>query len=30
MEMDTLGQMVNKIKTYSGGAKNDFNFGMGR
>ena len=30
MEMDTLGQLVNKVKTYSGGAKNDFNYGMGR
>ena len=30
MEMDTLGQMVNNIKTFSGGAKNDYNFGMGR
>ena len=30
MEMDSLGQMVNRIKTYSGGAKNDYNFGMGR
>ena len=29
MEMDTLGQVVNKVKTYSGGAKNDFNYGMG-
>ena len=30
MEMDTLGQLVNRVKTYSGGAKNDFNYGMGR
>lgn len=30
MEMDTLGQIVNKVKTYSGGAKNDYNYGMGR
>jgi len=30
MEMDSLGQMVNKVKTFSGGAKNDFNYGMGR
>ena len=30
MEMDSLGQMVNRIKTYSGGSKNDFNYGMGR
>ena len=29
MEMDTLGQIVNKVKTYSGGAKNDYNYGMG-
>ena len=29
MEMDNLGQLVNKIKTYSGGAKNDYNYGMG-
>ena len=29
MEMDNLGQLVNKIKTFSGGAKNDFNYGMG-
>ena len=30
MEYDSLGQMVNKIKTFSGGSKNDFNYGMGR
>lgn len=30
MEMDSLGQMVNRIKTYSGGSKNDYNFGLGR
>ena len=30
MSFDALGQMVNKVKTYSGGAKNDFNYGMGR
>lgn len=30
MEMDNLGQLVNNIKTFSGGAKNDFNYGMGR
>ncbi len=30
MKFDALGQMVNKIKTFSGGAKNDFNYGMGR
>ena len=29
MEQDPLGQMVRKIKTFSGGAKNDFNYGMG-
>ena len=27
MEMDPLGQVVNKIKTFSGGAKNDYNWG---
>lgn len=27
---DPLGQVVNKIKTFSGGAKNDYNYGMGR
>ena len=26
---DPLGQMVNEIKTFSGGSKNDFNYGMG-
>ena len=26
---DPLGQMVNDIKTFSGGSKNDFNYGMG-
>ena len=26
---DPLGRMVNDIKTYSGGAKNDYNYGMG-
>ena len=30
MEYDNLGQLVNNIKTFSGGAKNDFNYGMGR
>ena len=30
MEFDPLGQMINKVKTFSGGAKNDYNFGMGR
>ena len=29
MEMDTLGQLVNRVKTYGGGAKNDYNYGMG-
>ena len=29
MEQDPLGQMVRKVKTFSGGAKNDFNYGMG-
>ena len=29
-ETDPLGQMINKVKTFSGGAKNDYNFGMGR
>ena len=28
-EMDPLGQMVNKIKTFSNGAKNDYNYGYG-
>ena len=28
-ETDPLGQVVNKIKTYSGGAKNDYNYGYG-
>ena len=27
MEVDPLGQVVNKIKTFSGGAKNDYNWG---
>lgn len=27
MEMDPLGQLVNKVKTFSGGAKNDYNWG---
>lgn len=27
METDPLGQVVNKIKTFSGGAKNDYNYG---
>ena len=29
VEQDPLGQMVKKIKTFSGGAKNDYNYGMG-
>lgn len=29
LETDPLGQVVNKIKTYSGGAKNDYNYGVG-
>lgn len=29
MKTDPLGQMVNNIKTFSGGAKNDYNYGMG-
>ena len=29
LETDPLGQVVNKIKTYSGGAKNDYNWGTG-
>lgn len=28
-EMDPLGQMVKKVKNFSGGAKNDFNYGYG-
>lgn len=28
-EVDPLGQVVSNIKTYSGGAKNDFNYGGG-
>ena len=27
MEQDPLGQMVNNIKTFSGGSKNDYNYG---
>lgn len=30
VEMDPLGQVVNKIKTFSGGAKNDYNWGIGK
>lgn len=29
VKQDPLGQMVNNIKTYSGGAKNDYNYGAG-
>lgn len=29
MELDPLGQVVNKVKTFSGGAKNDYNWGAG-
>lgn len=29
MTQDPLGQMVRDIKTFSGGAKNDYNYGMG-
>ena len=29
METDPLGQMVSKVKTFSGGAKNDYNWGSG-
>ena len=29
IEQDPLGRMVNDIKTFSGGAKNDYNYGMG-
>jgi phage-related protein len=29
MEVDPIGQVVNKIKTFSGGAKNDYNWGAG-
>lgn len=28
-EQDPLGQMVSNIKTFSGGARNDYNYGMG-
>lgn len=30
MEIDPLGQVVSTIKTFSGGAKNDYNYGVGR
>ena len=29
IELDPLGQVVSKIKTFSGGARNDYNYGMG-
>lgn len=29
VEQDPLGQMVNTIKTFSGGSKNDYNYGAG-
>lgn len=29
IKQDPLGQMVNEIKTFSGGAKNDYNYGFG-
>ena len=29
IELDPLGQVVSKIKTFSGGSKNDYNYGMG-
>lgn len=29
LETDPLGQLVSNIKTFSGGAKNDYNYGMG-
>jgi phage-related protein len=29
MELDPLGQLVNRVKTFSGGAKNDYNWGAG-
>lgn len=29
MEQDPLGQIVNNVKTFSGGAKNDYSYGMG-
>lgn len=28
-ETDPLGQMINNVKTFSGGAKNDYNYGTG-
>jgi hypothetical protein len=29
MKQDALGQVVNEIKTFSNGSKNDFNYGGG-
>lgn len=29
MEFDPIGQLVNNVKTFSGGAKNDYNWGAG-
>ena len=29
MKTDPLGQLVNNVKTFSGGAKNDYNYGYG-
>lgn len=29
MKQDALGQMINDIKTFSGGSKNDYSYGMG-
>lgn len=29
VETDPLGQVVNKIKTFSGGSRNDYNYGVG-
>lgn len=29
IEQDSFGQFVKKVKTYSGGSKNDYNYGMG-
>lgn len=29
MELDPLGQVVSNVKTFSGGAKNDYNYGVG-
>ena len=29
MEYDPIGQLVSNVKTFSGGAKNDYNWGAG-